>query len=112
MHDRIGCDSVRMATHVTHIPTETLSISSEDHELLAGALKDWYDKVAFPDDHVAQVVFLETTLAAISLTAIFPRSKPSSARYSSSLPTRSSSAACSRTPLSCSLKKTATCSTL
>lgn len=46
-----------MATHVAHIPAETVVIRSEDHELLRAALKDWYDKVAFTDDHVIQVSF-------------------------------------------------------
>lgn len=44
-----------MVTHVSHIPVETLVILPEDHDLLQGGLKNWYDKVAFTDDHVAQV---------------------------------------------------------
>lgn len=46
-----------MATHVAHLPIESVAIRSEDHELLRAALKDWYDKVAFTDDHVKQVAF-------------------------------------------------------
>lgn len=46
-----------MATHVSHVPTETVVIQPEDHDLLRAALKDWYDKAAFTDDHVKQVFF-------------------------------------------------------
>jgi hypothetical protein len=44
-----------MATTVNTIPRETCVIEPEDHELLHAALRDWYDKTAFTDEHVSQV---------------------------------------------------------
>ena len=44
-----------MTTVLSQLPRETCVIHPADHDLLHAALRDWYDKAAFTDEHVAQV---------------------------------------------------------
>lgn len=55
-----------MTTHVTTHPCETCAIRPEEHDLLRAALRDWYDKQAFTDEHVAQVAFQRWLVEVLS----------------------------------------------